>query len=763
MQRGPTRQTFTDLVVHTGEQEKLRSLQKPELQCSPAWRQELQRGMRIGEIDESHPLTSRGGPEVGLAVQGLLRKKAKDVAVARAAAKKDSKRPKVIHKGDGNVYQASEASADPADHSALVSPGLEIENQKQNPPLEENGSTEAPAQTDKEAAIGTKLRGLRRTLMANLPFAEPQKKKKKEAVSNEANVNDAAPVRKTNSSRAEKGTTSQSRSGPTHKSLQHSYTSSLAKDQGMPISARLKQLGAVTLIADAAGIDLGWDNDEQQDAQEPEEHHAVIHEVIEEGEEDERPAELKPVQGVTQSWNSNDIAGMRKSLKAPARPSQWEGKQIQFVPSKTSGQEWDAWSAMMTMPRSRPSLKQKKGVSAQFMENLSKEPKDVTFHKTELQSQPFEKIQSESANEKARDESASQVLKEDNPVYAKFKVLQCSSSKAGSQHEASNLCLDGHESLGLGWTSQGQPTQWLLLDFGSPVELCGIKLIVPGTMGDPNDISIQSAQTPEGPWMPVKRFSIPSGPRQKTREHAVNFHVGGLFQYYRMLILRNWGAGSCVSICAPLQFQQVDQSKVPEVVRSQLSNMVTHFCEASMLSSEDQAFRDFARAQNIDLISAEEIRFQFERFDADKSGDIDFQEFKEVLKSLLNAKSVNDIPDNRVKHFWNEVDSNSSGTVDLQEFVVWFHALFYADNGNNITKQQSRHNSNNQGSMVERFYSSFGTGRCGPLLHQIKKGQAATSSYTMPNVPNLESIQDTGKAATTGNKLQNAVASHSSS
>merc|ERR1711937_614958 len=150
--------------------------------------------------------------------------------------------------------------------------------------------------------------------------------------------------------------------------------------------------------------------------------------------------------------------------------------------------------------------------------------------------------------------------------------------------------------------------------------------------------------------------------------------------------------------------------------------MVTQFCEASVLSAEDRAFRDFARSKNIDLVSAEEIKFQFEKFDEDNSGMIEYEEFRQVVKSLLQAKSVNDIPDNRVRHFWNEVDADSSGTVSLEEFVLWFHQLFYAENiRNNVTRQQSRHNTNNRGSMVERFYSQYGNGRCGPLMHEIRR------------------------------------------
>jgi hypothetical protein len=405
---------------------------------------------------------------------------------------------------------------------------------------------------------------------------------------------------------------------------------------------------------------------------------------------------------------------------------------------------------MMTMPRSRPTLKSRKGASLRVMEELAKEPvEEVVVRPSEQPS--FDKVHSEPNTEKGRDEASHQTAADEKPVFAKFSVLQKSSQKAGTQHDAANLCLEGDKADGLGWTSQGHPMQWLILDFANPVELCGIKINVPGTIGDPKDLTIQSGQTPEGPWVPIKRFCIPSGPRQKTKEHAVSFDGGGKYQYYRLLVMRNWGAGSCVNICAPLQFQQVVGSeRVDEDVRQKLSGMVTHFCEATMLSDEDRAFREFVRERNIDLVSAEEIRYQFEKFDADGSGSIEYGEFKHVLKSLLQAKSVSDIPDNRCKHFWNEVDSDNSGMVSLEEFVLWFHTLFYADNlKNNPTREKSRHNSNNRGSMVERFYSQYGAGRCGPLMQEIRRKTLALENFGTKSP--LDPIQEPdSKAATIG-------------
>lgn len=754
MNRGPTRQTFTDLVTHTVE-EQVQCKSPSKGKSSIEWRYAWERGLHMGEVEIASP-----DQEIGLSVQDLLQKKAKEAVAARELAQKQARRPKVVRRAIKDAKQTStqvvdDATLTPTSHKSQTEVGDDalVDTHTVKPDDIADDASQKPDAEKRQSLISEKLKGLRNTMKANLPHKGKGSKNFKHAKTigtyvasaqhrnTEKDPPHGLPHAHTTMLPSSKGTAPESTSSPSphphgiiksktvHLKVQQSSVN-MKDDPNTPLSQKLLAIQAMTAIADAAGVDVGIRDDEDP---EPLELPAVTEEepLSPSVNRSESESPKSPESSKRNSKKATIVATKRKTSGARKTPS--------LIVAKP-GASWDVWSAMMTMPRSRPTLKSRKGCSAKIMEELAKEPvpteSRTRFESPEAPTQEtrFERNHSErvghiDSNDKVRDEMGIKLASfgsndrlDDHPVYAKFSILQKSSQKGGAQHDAANLCLEGESADGLGWTSQGHPMQWLVLDFATPVELCGIKIIVPGTIGDPKDICIQSGQTPEGPWVPMKRFCLQSGPRQKTKVHVVPFDGGGRYQYYRLLVMRNWGAGSCVNICAPLQFQQVVGTGIDEEVRQKLSGMVTHFCEATVLTHEDREFREFTRARGINLIAAEEIRSQFVKFDTNQSGTIEYEEFKEVIKCLLQAKTVSDIPDNRCKHFWNEVDSDNSGTVSLEEFVLWFHTLFYADNiKNNPTREKSRHNANNRGSMVERFYCQFGAGRCGPLMQELKK------------------------------------------
>jgi len=77
------------------------------------------------------------------------------------------------------------------------------------------------------------------------------------------------------------------------------------------------------------------------------------------------------------------------------------------------------------------------------------------------------------------------------------------------------------------------------------------------------------------------------------------------------------------------------------------------------------------------FVSDEVIEFAFKFFDKDNSGDITYDEIKEVFKDSMIKKSKEDIS---LKKIINEVDKNGDGVISYEEFVLAMKKLIIQKN-----------------------------------------------------------------------------------
>ncbi len=63
----------------------------------------------------------------------------------------------------------------------------------------------------------------------------------------------------------------------------------------------------------------------------------------------------------------------------------------------------------------------------------------------------------------------------------------------------------------------------------------------------------------------------------------------------------------------------------------------------------------------------EEIKKNFEFFDRDKNGAIDFLEFKDLLKTISPDSNLQQAGEG-----FSMIDTNSDGFIDFDEFVEWW-------------------------------------------------------------------------------------------
>jgi len=107
----------------------------------------------------------------------------------------------------------------------------------------------------------------------------------------------------------------------------------------------------------------------------------------------------------------------------------------------------------------------------------------------------------------------------------------------------------------------------------------------------------------------------------------------------------------------------------------------THAFDQEMLVPAGQRkLRELARTWGAPFPEVEDIHREFEKFDRNKSGVIEPDEFKHLLHMLLKLPKNTEFPQSRIDFFWKEVDRNSNGTICFQEFFLWFRRNFGAGN-----------------------------------------------------------------------------------
>jgi Ca2+-binding EF-hand superfamily protein len=104
------------------------------------------------------------------------------------------------------------------------------------------------------------------------------------------------------------------------------------------------------------------------------------------------------------------------------------------------------------------------------------------------------------------------------------------------------------------------------------------------------------------------------------------------------------------------------------------------FSELLLLSNMQRTIRQIARTYKKPIPEVEAIKAQFDKFDEDGSGKIEYNEFGQLLSVLLGIKDESSLPTSRVRAFWRELDSDGSGYVDFQEFIPWYVGYFDVSN-----------------------------------------------------------------------------------
>mmetsp|Transcript_23134 Transcript_23134/g.59018 ORF Transcript_23134/g.59018 Transcript_23134/m.59018 type:complete len:208 (+) Transcript_23134:1-624(+) len=120
----------------------------------------------------------------------------------------------------------------------------------------------------------------------------------------------------------------------------------------------------------------------------------------------------------------------------------------------------------------------------------------------------------------------------------------------------------------------------------------------------------------------------------------------------------------------------------------------THFISKDIVPREQVAIRGVGKKIGLDNVAIESIYKEFVKFDTDRSGLIDLQEFKELLQQRVVPHGMkHDVPPKVLERFWLDIDADGSGTVSFEEFATWYAKFFFGDL-----------------SPMEQYYQMLGTG-----------------------------------------------------
>jgi len=103
----------------------------------------------------------------------------------------------------------------------------------------------------------------------------------------------------------------------------------------------------------------------------------------------------------------------------------------------------------------------------------------------------------------------------------------------------------------------------------------------------------------------------------------------------------------------------------------------TVFVEETLVPNpKERHLRQLARDHKCDFVMVETLMRLFRSFDTDNSGYIEWDEFRQVVCSMLKVKESTDVSEARLLRYWSEADTSKTGRLNFEQFMVW-----YASNG----------------------------------------------------------------------------------
>jgi len=113
------------------------------------------------------------------------------------------------------------------------------------------------------------------------------------------------------------------------------------------------------------------------------------------------------------------------------------------------------------------------------------------------------------------------------------------------------------------------------------------------------------------------------------------------------------------------------------------------FVEDFHLDAKEQKLRKLARKLGVSANEIDVFKRHFDSFDADGSGNIDEEEFRDVLYKCGKVPKHIGLPVGRIRQMWMQADIDGSGEIDFEEFVVFCIKYFAQDGSSDANRFES--------------------------------------------------------------------------
>ncbi|CAE7351850.1 unnamed protein product [Symbiodinium sp. CCMP2592] len=99
------------------------------------------------------------------------------------------------------------------------------------------------------------------------------------------------------------------------------------------------------------------------------------------------------------------------------------------------------------------------------------------------------------------------------------------------------------------------------------------------------------------------------------------------------------------------------------------------FAEEVTVKPEVRETRELARQMGLEIGQIEQFKVAFDRYDEDGSGEIEFEEFSNMVQELLKIPHGQELPHDRLMTMWRSADMQQKGCLDFREFCFFYFRM----------------------------------------------------------------------------------------
>lgn len=103
------------------------------------------------------------------------------------------------------------------------------------------------------------------------------------------------------------------------------------------------------------------------------------------------------------------------------------------------------------------------------------------------------------------------------------------------------------------------------------------------------------------------------------------------------------------------------------------------FSEEVLIGKEERELRKIARKHGLNFIDIDKYKAEFDKADEDRSGEIEYDEFSQIVLKLMKVPKGQEFPEKRLKEMWREAKGKRKDSLDFDGFIG-FSIKFFSSN-----------------------------------------------------------------------------------